>query len=489
MRKIKYEDLKLGEKAKESFLSGTSFEELNERSPIYLNTRPVVAGLNVTDLAIAGVLGGLNMILAGKPGCGKSQLAHDIHNYYFGGNVSEHNGHAVSIRGYDGLDLYAEHYAMPQKSSDGQTEKFNLVPNMPVIRALFHHVDEINRCHGKAQNQFLAIGDGSLLLPGTPALRVGDETTGYHTGMATANMENGDFVGVYQMDPALLNRFIVLDLNKLKPRQEDLCIMDHLNDSDANVKETPRQNGLVPLILQANAEIRNSTRNLGIEASAAIDYLTMGLANCRLLGEKDEELAFSPCQTCKYKDEGSELSICSQINPLPIRTKEALKKYVASLDYLAKLKNPNIKVNPADLVFKAFEFVGANQGILNPYIVNGKYAGRDSRMLVDISEKLKSDFVKNQDYICTAIEAAREEGREVKDFYQTDFQTEEGQISVDFSGLPEHLQEKVTKIESLHNDRPVGLGWVTSARVPVELACREARIKREKAKSKKSGGK
>ena len=76
---MNYEDLKLGEKAKEAFLGGKSTEDC----PVYLNTRPVIYGLNVTDLVIAGVLAGMNTLLIGNTGCGKSQLARDIHNYYF----------------------------------------------------------------------------------------------------------------------------------------------------------------------------------------------------------------------------------------------------------------------------------------------------------------------------------------------------------------------------------------------------------------------
>jgi len=52
--------------------------------PNYVNSREVFAGLTVSDMVIAAVLSPLNVMLLGKTGTGKSQLARDIYNYYFG---------------------------------------------------------------------------------------------------------------------------------------------------------------------------------------------------------------------------------------------------------------------------------------------------------------------------------------------------------------------------------------------------------------------
>ena len=49
-------------------------------------------------MAIAAVLGGLNLLLVGDTGCGKTQLAKDIYNHYFGGNKKE-GGNGVFMRG------------------------------------------------------------------------------------------------------------------------------------------------------------------------------------------------------------------------------------------------------------------------------------------------------------------------------------------------------------------------------------------------------
>jgi len=69
--KLTYDELKLGERAKEAFLEGRSPEYIRSNCAVYLNTQPVFARLNVTDLAIAGVLAGMNTLLIGNTGCGK----------------------------------------------------------------------------------------------------------------------------------------------------------------------------------------------------------------------------------------------------------------------------------------------------------------------------------------------------------------------------------------------------------------------------------
>ena len=60
--KLTYDDLKLGEKAVDMYEAGATPEEIARSSPVYLNTSPVFNNLNVTDLAIAGVLGGFGSL-------------------------------------------------------------------------------------------------------------------------------------------------------------------------------------------------------------------------------------------------------------------------------------------------------------------------------------------------------------------------------------------------------------------------------------------
>lgn len=75
--------------------------------PNYVNTRNAFANLTVSDLAKAAVLAPLNVLFVGDTGTGKSQLATDIYNHYFGGNKSE-NGQGIFIRAHPEIDIYIQ---------------------------------------------------------------------------------------------------------------------------------------------------------------------------------------------------------------------------------------------------------------------------------------------------------------------------------------------------------------------------------------------
>src|SRR3989344_1142265 len=96
--KLTYDDVKLGEKAVELRRTGASQEEIAEKTAVYLNTQKHFYGLNNTDMIVADVLRGGNTLVVGRSGCGKSQLAEDICNYFFGGSI-DMNGRGLIIEG------------------------------------------------------------------------------------------------------------------------------------------------------------------------------------------------------------------------------------------------------------------------------------------------------------------------------------------------------------------------------------------------------
>jgi MoxR-like ATPase len=156
--KLTYDELKLGEKAKEAFLAGKPVDYIRENCPVYLNTREVYAGLNVTDLSISFVLAGIPGFLIGNAGCGKSQLARDFHNYYFSGSKND-GGYAITIEGHPELDIYTE------VLTNVDMQKMARVLNRN-HEALYFDLEEFNRCPPITQNQFYAIGNGRLINKG-----------------------------------------------------------------------------------------------------------------------------------------------------------------------------------------------------------------------------------------------------------------------------------------------------------------------------------
>ena len=444
--KLTYDDLKLGEKAKEAFLRGESPEEIKSKYPVYLNTKEVYAGLNVTDLSIAGVLGKIPSLYVGRPGCGKSQLAQDFFNYYFGGNKSQ-GGQGVFMVGDKDLNIYDDVYR------DLNIKEGRWIPNENV-KGLYHFIDEINRCPTMIQNQFLRLLDGFLQHRGakTP---LGEKE--YSIGVATANLGNGEIPGTFDIDWATWDRMgLVLDFdyNQFKPTDEDKMLRSKLRTPDSKTKDSPIRD-ISNKLIEAEREISHNSRNLGLEANAVIDYITFGLENCYNpeIGNKDKNWPHR-CQDCS-KNKDAE-ALCSLVRNPEGRILETLPKFVASLDYLIKLKNPNSNHDAIDLGFKAFELTGAYQKLLNPMILRQKYNEQNPKMMGEVVESLKVDFRKNEDFILTSLEKAQN-GDKFDDYFK---RKADGKIGFGHSKLSKNAKEDVQKLNPFVNDREIGLSWV-----------------------------
>ncbi|MDD5192572.1 MAG: hypothetical protein PHH54_01550 [Candidatus Nanoarchaeia archaeon] len=445
--KLTYEDLKLGEKAKHAFKQGKDADFIIKNCPVYLNTNPVFTGLNVTDLAIAGVLGGINSLYVGDTGTGKSQLAQDFYNYYFNGNQLQ-GGHAVKIRGRPELDIYEEVYR------DIDKEQLRWIPNEN-IQAMYHFIDELNRCPEVTQNQFFGLGDGFIEHKG---MKVHLGKNGYNLAVATANLGNGEFQGTFETDKALYNRLpltLDFDYKMFQPTDEDKMIIDFLRAADPRIKEAPKRD-ISGLVIQAEKEIAESTRNPGLESFAVINFLKFGLNNCYnpSIQSKEKNWPYQ-CQDCN-KNQNAD-SLCSLIKAPTQRTINAIIKYAAALDYLGKLKNPKQEIDAVELMFNAFELTGAYQKLLNPSILKQNYAEQNPKMIKQISEKLKHNFRQNEDFILTSLENAQR-GKPFDDYYKHD-----KTIGDDYSKLSEKARANVQKLEPFTDNTEIGLGWVKTA--------------------------
>lgn len=443
MSELKYDDLKLGEKAKEEYLSGKSIEYIKENCPIYLNTKPFLNNLNVTDAVVAGVLSGLGILLVGDTGTGKSQLAKDIYNYYFNGNKKE-GGNGIFIKARLDIDIYNEIFTELNinKASRELTE---------TIDSLVFNVDELNRNPTIAQNQFFGLGDGSMDYNGR-SIRLGRD--GYKLLIATANIGNGEFQGTFETDKALYNRMpisIDFDHEMYKPLEEDEMFIDDLREADPNIKEAPRRD-ISDKIIEASREISRMTLDLGLEEKAIINYLRFGLDNCREKGKKGKVWPIN-CQDCKNNKDGKYLS--SLIKAPLRRSVNSTVRYAAALDYLSKLKDPKQKTDPVDLMFKAFEVTGAYQMLLNPQILRQEYYDQNPKMMADVAAKLKEDFRKNEDYIIASLEESKK-GKVLTKFFAA------GDKIGNYEDLSAETKKKVKPIEPFTDKREVGLSWMNN---------------------------
>ncbi|MCR4327082.1 MAG: hypothetical protein NUV46_00700 [Nanoarchaeota archaeon] len=443
--KLTYEELELGEKAVKMYRDGASVEEITSKAPVFLNTRNVFYNLNVTDLAIAGVLGGLNQIYSGDSGTGKSQLAQDFYNYYFGGNKKD-GGEAIKVRGYKLTERTLDELIFEELNLE--KKRWDLTEN---VDATLYVVDEINRAPTIKQNDCFELGDGSLNRNGKDIL-MGREN--YHLLIATANLGNGDFKGTFDVDKAMYNRLgiaIDFDYKDFAPEFSDEEFLDVLREANPNLKNSPKRN-IVDKVILARNEISLNSHELGLEAKAVLQFLKHGLNNCSKgddgkLKDKNKKWAIQNhfCQGCTLNSRApSEYAICSKIKSPVRRTLEATRKYASALDFLIKLKGEK-NANPRDIMFKAFELTGAYQSLLNPYILKSKFLDENQEMMKNVSEELKEDYLKNEDRILTTLEFAQK-GVSPDSLFAVKTKKGEEKVYSDFDKLDNEKIEKLKKI-------------------------------------------
>lgn len=409
--------------------------------PNYVNTKQEFYNLNVSDLVKAAVLAPLNILLVGDTGTGKTQLAKDIFNYFFGGNKKE-GGKGIFIRVHPEIDIYNEIFT----ELNIEKARRELTDN---IDALIYFVDELNRAPVVAQNQFFGLGDGVMDYKGK-SIKLGNEE--YHLLIATANIGNSEFQGTFDTDKALYNRLHIafdFDYDMLKPTFEDKFLLDSLK-ADPNVKEAPKRD-ISDKIIEASKEISEISKNLSLEEYAVLNYLRFGLDNCMKYGRKEKVWPLN-CQDCEY-NKNSDL-LCYLIKaPSGERTLNVVKRYAAALYYLAKLKDQNVEIDPVDLMFKSFEIAGVYQLLLNPQILRQDYYEQNPIMMAKVVEKLKEDYKNNKDYIITSLEQAQK-GKKITRFFKY------GDNLGNYDNLSEEAKKKIKLIEPFTDNRPIGLGWV-----------------------------
>ena len=466
-RKLTYEDLRLGEKAKDAFLEGRQDEIRN--CPIYLNTNTQggIAGLHTTDLVIAGVLAGFPVLIGGQYGGGKSQLAFDIYNSYFGGAKSE-GGQGVKIDvnpDTNIVDPVQEHYTRYSRNAQGEIcPPVLLSPN---VEACLHFIDEINRTPTVRQNQFYPLLNGHVTHQGKD-VQVGKED--YRAVVATANLGNGLYQGTFDFDPALKNRFgLVIDTNyaMFEPTQEDRGLVSMLREADSGLKVAPIRD-ISDLILGAHKEIKTSSRNLSLPEKAVLWYLQEGLKGCLKkrdsTGVKEGESWFAECRDCSHNSDPNNQPACSFMGSPVFRTLEATRLYASALSYLAQLKDPKTKINAVDLMFKAFELTGAYQPFTNTDLSQG-YSGHFGKFMHDAIAKLKDNFRTQEEKIMQTLNSANNGKRLVHLKLknptpglpeETSYDLEEGE-SVDDAIINEYQV-----FDPFEGDNLISLGWVNT---------------------------
>ncbi len=439
--------------------------------PNYLNNKSLYANLTVTDGAIAAVLAKLNLMLVGDTGSGKTQLANDIYNFLFGGNIAE-KGRGIKIRAHAEVDIYNEIFSQIN-IKEGKRE---LTDN---IDALIYFVDELNRAPSVSQGQFFGLGDGMMDFQGR-GFHLGRD--GYHFLITTANIGNEEFNATFDTDKALYNRLHVtldFDHEDYKPTEEDfLKIRDR--KADPSVKEAPLRD-ISDKIIVASKEIGEMTRDPGIEALAVMHYLTFGLNHC-LKYQKKGKVWPMGCHDCEHnQDTKGKHALCSLVKTPAERTLQSVLRYSCALQYLAQLKNKKQPLDAVDLVFKAFELTGAYQQLLNPTVLKTEHFDHNPSLMKEVVKELKKDFRANENYIISGMEKAQN-GKKVTEFFEQDgVLCAWDALGKDGKPLSDQARKKLKKIDPFKDEgKHVGLSWVKTV-IDYELAkLKEAQSKKKR---------
>ena len=418
-----------------------TYEELT--LPNYRNSRQVFANLDVSDLAKAAVLAPLNLFLNGDTGTGKTQMAKDFMNHYFGGSKSD-GGQGIIIRGYRLIDSSLDQELFQELDIENARRK--LTGN---IDALLFLGDEINRAPVIRQNDFLEVGDGALSVQGRN-IPLGRD--GYHLLIATANLGNGEFGGTFSTDKALYNRLHVaidFDHPQYKPTMEDEMLIDKVR-ANPNVKEAKFRD-ISDKIIEASKAIGKITADPGMDALAVVNYLRFGLDSCMKNGQKGKVWPMD-CQDCSHNKTGS--AVCSLVRAPVRRTTNAMIKYASALYFLAKLKDPKEIIDPVDLMFKSFELTGAYQMLLNPAVLRNDYNELNPKMMKEVVEKLKAHYRENEPYIKHAL-SDTQEGKKPGKFFK-----HENKIGR-FEDLNEKARTKfgISPIDPFTDNQEIGMKW------------------------------
>ncbi|HDP24130.1 MAG TPA: MoxR family ATPase [Deltaproteobacteria bacterium] len=186
----------------------------------------------------------VNVLVAGKQGCGKSTLVRQ----FAARNSRPLATFQIGILSEPG-QLFGEH-----RLKDGQTyyQEF-LFPRAIQTPGCVVHLEEINRPeHPKALNMLHSVlaEDRHVWIDELGHIKVADDVVFF----ATLN-EGEEFVGTEMLDAALRDRFYVTMLDYLPPEVETrvLCLKADLSESDAltivNVANRLRSNRNEPMVV------------------------------------------------------------------------------------------------------------------------------------------------------------------------------------------------------------------------------------------------
>ncbi len=329
--------------------------------PYFVNSRRVgVIGrtpLTVVDATSAAQLAKLNVFLAGRKGCGKSQLLRDVRDSRFGSR-------GLIVEGRPDLKTDQLFKIMNLKILREGATTDEIVELAQSVQYRFFGADEINRSPEVVQNEFLSIMNGEILHKGNP-IPLGN---GFSVGIATGNLGNGEYVGTFKIDAALADRLhVFMDLDYWKPTDDDMAVLDARKMDSPQVKRTANVRDISDKIIAAHNEIvaaptPHDTILIGRYLERALDYCkTFPTAGNSKDNLRERWPTICTEKKCDLKD-----TLCARVKSVGERTVEAARKFAKGLQYVAKLKDPTMTEDSVAAILIATKLMLPYANVLSP---------------------------------------------------------------------------------------------------------------------------
>jgi MoxR-like ATPase len=366
---------------------------------VYKNSTEVCrltgVSLTVWDVVTAAIISGLNILVVGEKGEGKTQLAVDVNSSLFGGR-------GTFIRAHPDLktrDIYTSLNLEILASGKGNTHQ--ALELAESIKNPLTILDEINRVPQITQNQALSILDGYISLPEKNG-RFFFGIDGYHIGLATANLTKG-YGGTFPFDPAYLDRsHLILNIDNFPPGTRDLIEIQQQDTTPGII--SPELEDFTDKIIQI-WQLMKKTK-LSLDGLMADLYLKRSLDYCdrsptrRKSTVRDDIPAM--CQGCLSEGKATVMGdICAYIIPATTRSFKSSKALAFGLTAVSQAKSgiSHDELPGYREILQAFRLTAPYSGIFDPSWVKRRHHGNPYLASDFLYREIKSKLEEKADYI------------------------------------------------------------------------------------------
>ena len=372
---------------------------------IYKNSTEVCrikgVSLNLWDVITAACIARLNILLVGEKGEGKTQLAVEVNNTYFGGK-------GTFIRAHPDLKTKDIYTALNlEKLSSGKGSTRDALEVLEAARNPLTILDEINRVPQITQNQVLSILDGYINLPEKNE-QVFFGVDGFHISIATANIGRS-YSGTFPFDPAYLDRsHLIINVDNFPPTTADLIKIQQ-QDINPGVEMSEREDH-THLIVKIWKRLSNIS--LSLDGLITDLYLKKGLDFCSRSPTKRKSTVKDDipnmCQGCFSEEENELGDICGYIIPTSTRSFKAYKTLAISLCAVADAKSevPSPALPGYGELLEAFRVTSPYSGILDFAWVRREHHGNPYLAVNQVYHRIKSIIEEKAPYIKKAFHDA-----------------------------------------------------------------------------------